>query len=293
METAQADAGGGTPPPECCPGAWMRRPAKALSTLHRRDTGPGRRSGPETPKPPQTRSLAIPVSPRPAEGAWSPRRWRGRPHQTSGWNAARYLTGEMGLFRDSSAWPSGSQRAGLEHSFSVGGKAAVSREPIRPRWDCKCAGFSLAGLLLGREKIFLPAAGGGSSCPWVGCGQWAPHSTRVVSLCPYWNVGLGALAQALGHTLGRAAVSAATLGKQQVPPLNLLWGGGWRPQSQVGGCSEHPAGPPDAPGTQPTLLLRAAASHRLLPPSIPATNTGGPPAQTVPGKMAGEGKWAL
>lgn len=174
METAQADAGGGTPPPECCPGAWMRRPAKALSTLHRRDTGPGRRSGPETPKPPQTRSLAIPVSPRPAEGAWSPRRWRGRPHQTSGWNAARYLTGEMGLFRDSSAWPSGSQRAGLEHSFSVGGKAAVSREPIRRRWDCKCAGFSLAGLLLGREKIFLPAAGAAAPVPGLAVGSGRP-----------------------------------------------------------------------------------------------------------------------
>ncbi|XP_044939113.1 uncharacterized protein LOC106006601 [Mustela putorius furo] len=168
----------------------------------------------------------------------------------------------------------------------------LAESPLDRAGSRKCAGFSLAGLLLGREKNLPSRCRGGGSCPWVGGELWAPHSTRVVSLRPYWNVGLGALAQALGHTLGRAAVSAATLGKQQVPPLNLLWGGGWLPPSQVG-CSEHPAGPPDAPGTQPTLLPRAAPSHRPLRPSIPATNTRGIPTQAVPRKMAGEGKPAL
>lgn len=66
--------------------------------------------------------------------------------------------------------------------------------------SCTCSGLSLAALLLGRRKISLLL------------------------------LGFGALPQELGHAhiqkLGRAVVSAAMLGRQQVGPLNPLWGGG-------------------------------------------------------------------
>lgn len=66
--------------------------------------------------------------------------------------------------------------------------------------SCTCSGLSLAALLLGRRKISLLL------------------------------LGFGALPQELGHAhiqkLGRAVVSAAVLGRQQVGPLNPLWGGG-------------------------------------------------------------------
>lgn len=54
------------------------------------------------------------------------------------------------------------------------GTAALSQSPLDRAGSRKCTGFSLAGLLLGREKIFLPAAGAAAPVPGSAVGGGLP-----------------------------------------------------------------------------------------------------------------------
>lgn len=123
------------------------------------------------------------------------------------------------------------QPAGTGGGLSCGTCAGWRRLRVhRPKPEPQVY-WLLIGWAVARQTESLPSScRGRSPSPWVGREWWAPHSSRArLPLVTHLNVGLGALAQELGH--------APTLGGQQVPPLNPLWGGGWLLPGQVGGHS--------------------------------------------------------